>query len=72
MCDDDIVDLAENDRIDMLVPKYNKVANSDETLIETQVGDAHPRARKVIEIPLQMGNQTNKGIMISLLTCPVR
>ena len=34
--EDDIVDLAENDKTSMLVPENNGVASSDKTLTKTQ------------------------------------
>lgn len=71
MCvEDDIFYLVENGRTDMLVSenievqammkfqKYNRVR----LLL---------RLEKGIKNPLQMRNETNQGIMISLLTCPL-
>ncbi|XP_038902438.1 uncharacterized protein LOC120089084 [Benincasa hispida] len=43
---DDIVDLAENDRNDMLVLENNRVAGSDETLIETREVEILPQDGK--------------------------
>ena len=67
--EDDIVELVENDKTDMLVPENNGVASNDENSTKTQEGETLPQPEKGSKNPLQMKNQTNQGITISLMRC---
>ena len=41
--EDDMVDVVEEDKTNMITPRENNVAISEETLAEKQIGETSPR-----------------------------